>query len=448
MVALVLAFVAIGVRLFDIQARDRSHLQSLGIGQRVQTLELPAERGGIFDRTGKDLAVSVRQTTITADPRVIVDPVAAAAELASILHIDEGALVQRLANPKSAFAYVARKVDDGMAKQVRNLHLAGISFVDESKRFYPSGSVAAPVLGFVGTDNTGLGGLEYLYEKTLRGASGEVQVERDPQGNDIPGGRHQVRATQRGSDLVLTIDQSLQWNTEQALTQQVVAANAKGGTAVIADVRTGDILAMATVDGATDSLPAHAADSSERNRPVTDMYEPGSTNKVITMAAAIQEGLVGPDTVIDGVGQTINIGDTEYQDVDDHPSSMSVTDILAESSNVGTIKIASQLGKQRFDHYLRAFGFGQPTALDLPGEERGILLPLADYNDTSMGSMPIGNGIAVTAMQMLDVYMTIANNGLSRPRASWRRRWMPRVCVMTCRSARRIRWCRRPPPRR
>ncbi len=409
------AFVAIGVRLFDIQARDRGHLRSLGIGQRVQTLELPAERGGIFDRTGRDLAVSVSQTTITADPRVIVDPIGSAAKLASILHIDEGALLGRLANPKSAFAYVARKVDNNMAKQVRHLHLPGISFVDESKRFYPSGSVAAPMLGFVGTDNTGLGGLEYLYEKPLRGSAGEVQVERDPQGNDIPGGHHQVRAAQRGSDLVLTVDQSLQWNTEQALAQQVVAAHARGGTAVIADVRSGDILAMATVDGATDTLPAHAADSSERNRPVTDMYEPGSTNKVITMAAAIQEGLVSPDTVIDGVGQTINIGGTEYQDVEDHPSSMSVTDILAQSSNVGTIKIASELGKQRFDRYVRAFGFGRRTALDLPGEERGILLPLGDYNDTSMGSIPIGNGIAVTAMQMLDVYMTIANNGLSRP---------------------------------
>ena len=181
-------------------------------------------------------------------------------------------------------------------------------------------------------------------------------------------------------------------------------------------MQTGDILAMATVDGATDTAPAQAAPASEKNRPVTDVYEPGSTNKVITMAGAIQEGLIGPDTVFNDVGQSINIGGYDFEDAEEHPTSMTASDILAYSSNVGTITIARQLGATRLSHYLDAFGFGQPTGLGLPGEESGTSFDFdRDYTDASIGSVPIGYGIAVTAMQMLDVYTTIANHGMSRP---------------------------------
>jgi cell division protein FtsI (penicillin-binding protein 3) len=411
----VLAFAAIGVRLFDLQARDRTHLASLGLDQRVRTVAIAAERGNIFDRNGRDLALSVPQTTVVADPRVIKDPVAYAAKLAPIVHVDQAALEARLSNPESAFAYVARKVDDATVKQVRALDLVGISYQDESKRFYPNGSVAGPVVGFVGTDNNGLGGMEYHYDSLLTGTPGSVQVERDPQGNDIPGGERQVTPAKRGQDLVLTIDASLQWSTEQALLSGVTAMNARGGTAIIVDVQTGDILAMATVDGATDTAPAHAADATESNRPVATVYEPGSTNKVITMAGAIQEGIVSPDTTFDDIGQSVNVGGTDYTDVEDHATTMSVSDILAQSSNVGTIRVASLLGKQGLAHYLDAFGFGHSTGLGLPGEASGITLPLSQYNDTSMGSIPIGYSVAVTAMQMLDVYTTIANHGIARP---------------------------------
>ena len=217
LVVVVLAFAAIGVRLFDLQARDRSHLESLGLGQRVRTVAIPAERGNIFDRSGKVLAVSVPQTTIVADPRVIKDPIAYAAKLAPIVQVDQAALADRLSNHKSAFAYVARKVNDQVVADVRKLDLVGISYQDESRRFYPDGTVAGPVVGFVGTDNTGLGGMEYHFDDLLTGSPGSVQVERDPQGNDIPGGERQVTPAKRGQDLVLTIDSSLQWNTEQAL---------------------------------------------------------------------------------------------------------------------------------------------------------------------------------------------------------------------------------------
>jgi cell division protein FtsI (penicillin-binding protein 3) len=378
---------------------------------------IPAERGNIFDRNGTVLAVSVPQTTVVADPRVIKDPVAYAAKLAPIVHVDQAELETRLANRKSAFAYVARKVDDATVKQVRALDLVGISYQDESKRFYPNGAIAGTVVGFVGTDNNGLGGMEYDDDKILTGTPGAVQVERDPQGNDIPGGGRQVKAAKRGQDVVLTIDASLQWQTEQSLLEGVQNMNAKGGTAVIVDVQTGDVLAMATVDGATDTQPAHVADNTENNRTVTDVYEPGSTNKVVTMAGAIQEGKVTPDTVFDDVYQSINVGGTDYTDVEDHSSTMTVADILAQSSNVGTIKVASQLGPAKLAQYLHAFGYGQPTGLNLPGESPGSSFydTKQDYTDTSMGSIPIGYGIAVTPMQMLDVYATIADHGMARP---------------------------------
>ena len=380
----------------------------------MQTVTLAAERGDIFDRNGVDLALSVPQTTIVADPHVIHNPKAVAAKLAPVVVVDEASLVAKLSQPGSQFAYVARKVDDATVKRVKALHLPGLAFLPESKRFYPSGLLAAPVLGFVGTDNYGLAGLESFYEKTLRGRAGEASLERDPQGNEIPGGDTVVKPAERGEDLVTTLDQSIQSNTEQVLTQQVATAGAKGGMAIVADVLTGDILAMATVDGATDEHPAGPAPASEQNKPATIVYEPGSTNKVITMAGAIEERLVTPDTVLEGINNEISVGGTTYTDVDVHPSTMSVSDILKYSSNVGTITIAHMLGKEKFDHYLHAFGFGQRTALGFPGEADYPLLPLDQYNDTSMGSMPIGNGIAVSAIQMLDVYLTIANGGMSR----------------------------------
>jgi cell division protein FtsI (penicillin-binding protein 3) len=412
---MVLAFVGIGARLVDLQARDRTHLSSLGVGQRVRTVTLAAERGSIFDRNGTDLALSVPQTTIVADPSVIRSPAGVASKLAPVVLVDRDELEAKLSNRASRFAYVARKVDDATVARVKKLRLNGLSYLPESKRFYPSGTLAAPVLGFVGTDNYGLGGLESRYEKTLRGHPGEARVERDPQGNDIPGGTHIIERSQRGQDLVLTLDQSVQASTEHVLTQAVEHAGAKGGMAIVSDVSTGDILAMASVQGATDAQHAGPAAATEQNAPATVVYEPGSTNKVITMAGAIEDGLVTPDTVFDDIYQEVQVGDTVYEDVEEHSTTMSVSDILAHSSNVGTIKVARMLGRERFDHYLRAFGFGQLTALRFPGEAHYGLLPVSEYNDTSMGSMPIGNGIAVSAIQMLDVYTTIANGGMTRP---------------------------------
>jgi cell division protein FtsI (penicillin-binding protein 3) len=374
---------------------------------------LAAERGGIFDRTGHDLALSLDRESVYADPRVIKHPAEYAAALAPIVGIDEVQLRTKLSQPDTGFVYLARKVEPDVADAVRRLDLPGVGFVPESKRYYPAGELAAPVLGFVGTDNEGLSGLESALDHTLAGTPGQLRVERDPTGTDLPGTERTLVRAQRGVDLVLTIDRSIQYESERALVDQVNAVDAKGGTAIVIDTRTGDILAMANIDGETADGPAHAAPSTARNRAVTDVFEPGSTNKVVTIASAIEAGIVTPDTVLT-VPQYIIVDGQRFEDVEQHASQLSVADILRESSNIGTIEIAHELGSQRFDAALRNFGFGRATGLDFPGEASGLVLPPSQYSDTSMASMPIGNGLAVTALQMLDVYTTLANDGVAR----------------------------------
>lgn len=412
LVLVVLAFGGITARLMQIQGFSADRLSALGAGQRVSTVELSAERGTIFDRNGVDLALSVPQESVFADPRLVRDPVGDAARLAPVLGVDQAELEAKLSVPDSAFAYLARQIDPAVADEVRALGIAGVDFLPESKRHYPAGGLAAPVVGFTGIDNNGLGGLEAAYDDVLSGTPGELEVELDPQGREIANAERRYTPAQRGSDLVLTIDQSLQHEVEEALLDQVAATNARGGTAIIADVRTGDVIALATIDGGEEG--ARRAGATSHNRAFQDVFEPGSTNKAITIGAALEEGVVTPDTMFT-VPSQIGVADGVFHDSSPHPVlGMSVTDILRESSNVGTIQIAQQLGKDKLDEYLRRFGLGRSTAVDFPGEAPGILLAPEDYSGTSIATVPMGHGLAVTPIQMLDVYMTIANGGESR----------------------------------
>lgn len=409
-----LAFGAIGVRLIQLQAVGASYYQELGLDQRVEVVTLEAERGSIFDRNGNDLALSVPVRTVVADPSVITDP-AAAGPLAEILDLDAEALRERLADPTKSFAYVARQVEEPLAAEVLALDLVGIGTIAESKRYYPSGTLAAPVLGFVGTDGNGLAGLEYAYEDALSGAPGELELERDPAGRDIPDGQRRRRPATRGEDLVLTLDQSLQFETEQAVLEIVETGEARGAVAIIVDVATGDVLAMAQASGSTDDAPAHVGAADETNHAVTTIYEPGSTNKVITLAAALEAGTVTPDTTIE-VPSSLLVGDQVFRNFSDGPTEvLTVAEVLIQSSNIGTIKIAQEVGAHELDAMLRAFGFGSTSAIEFPGEEPGTVTRAEDYSASDIGAIPLGQGIAVTAMQMLDVYTTIANGGQSRP---------------------------------
>lgn len=412
---MVVLFAVVTARLVQVQALSADWYASRGLRQRLATIPVQAERGSIFDRNGRDLAISVQRETVWADPSLIADPVGVAETLAPIVGVDRETLVQRLSESDKRFVYIARTVDDSVAEDVRALDIAGIDFLREPKRYYPAGTLAAPILGDVGGEGTGLGGLEYMYDDVLAGKDGEIEVERDVRGMEIPRTERRRVVAERGTDLVLTIDQALQYQAESSLIDQVTATNAKGGMAVVIDVVTGDVLAMATVDGASDSGPAHPAGPGEHNRSLTDVYEPGSTNKVITISAALDAGVVGPWTEFD-VPDWIRVGDATFTDNEGHPQMRwSTTDILRESSNVGTIQIAEALGKERLNDALMAFGLGRPTAVNFPGQAAGILMNPDDYYSTGIGAVPIGYGVAVSLLQMTDVFVTIANGGAARP---------------------------------
>lgn len=409
------ALAGLSARLVELQGVSSAKYSRLGLDQRIHTVPLSAERGSVFDRNGQDLASSLTQKTVVADPAVIRNPAKTAAALAPVVGVPESQLLSGLSNRSSRFFYVARKVDPTVAAAAKKLKLPGIEFIPESKRFYPSGSLAAPVLGFTGTENTGLAGIESGFNALLTGKAGEMRFEEDPRGREIPAGSRQTKPSKRGADIVLTLDASLQYQAEQVLEQEVTAAQAKGGIAIVADVRTGDILAMANVDAGDATHPAHPADATEHNRALTDVYEPGSTNKLITISAALEEGKVGPSTPFT-VPYSATIGGKQFTDDEYHPTeTMSTTDILRQSSNMGTIQIARQLGKTKLDQYMRAFGLGRATGTLFPGEAPGILPEVSQYSDTSMATVPIGQGLAVTAMQTLDTFMTIANGGVTRP---------------------------------
>jgi cell division protein FtsI (penicillin-binding protein 3) len=413
----IFVFSVLAARVGQLQLLSGTHYKEIALAQRLRTVPLPAERGSIFDRNGRDLAMSVERATVYADPHLVADPTGEAAKLAPVVGVDQAQLVSTLADRAHRFRYVARRVDDATAAKVKAMRLPGIGFVVESARRYPAGSLAASVIGDVGTDGQGLDGLEYLYDKTLAGKSGELVVEQDQQGHDIPNTqRHRVEA-RRGTDVVLTLDRDMQFEVESSLLDQVTATRAKGGMAVVVDVQDGDVLAMATVEGATSTSPPRVANAHEHNRPLADLFEPGSTNKLITLSTAIEHGKVSPGTWFT-VPDSISVDPKlePYHDAESHPPEQWTTaDILRQSSNVGTIMIAQRLQRRELADALRSFGLGQATTVDFPYQAQGLLLDPDHYYATGLAASAIGYGVAVTAVQMLDAYTTIAHAGVSVP---------------------------------
>jgi cell division protein FtsI (penicillin-binding protein 3) len=402
-----LLFLVVVGRLTQLQVVDGAPLEALGQQQRTRSVELAADRGSMLDRHGNDLALSLPRPTIYADPSQIDDPAATAIALAPVLGIPVVDLTARLASD-GEFAWVARQVSHEQAAAVADLHLAGIHQVDEQARIRPSDDLLRSVLGSVNVDSAGRAGLELQYDGVLVGDPGEVVLERDPNGRTIPGSRHEVTPARSGDDLVLTIDLGLQYAAESALAAQIERMGARAGTVIISVPGTGEILAMANLEVPGDG---GAAVPTGNNLALTAVFEPGSVNKVITLAAALEEGVISPTSVL-AVPDELQVSDHLFTDHEPHPtSSWTPTDILATSSNVGTIMLARELGPDRIDSYLRRFGFGERTALDFPNESPGLLLDPGNWSGTSIGSIPIGQGIAVTPMQMLSAYNVIANGG-------------------------------------
>jgi cell division protein FtsI (penicillin-binding protein 3) len=308
-------FVAVGGRLLSLQVVSPEDYVARGEAQRLRTIALPAERGAIFDRNGAELALSIRQQTVWADPRQVTDPGRAAAELAPVLGVEAEVLEAQLGG-EGAFVYLARKVGDDVAARVEALDLAGVSLLDESKRFAPAGSLATSLIGSVDLDNAGTSGLERQYEDVLAGVPGTLSIERGSDGRTIAGGRNQLEPPDRGDDLVLTIDRALQFEVERALGDQIAATGALGGWAIVMDPRTGEILAMANLRaGAEGQPPTPSAD----NIAVTSVFEPGSVNKVITLAAALEEGLFTTEDTLT-VPDNLQVSVHRYHDSDGHPT--------------------------------------------------------------------------------------------------------------------------------
>lgn len=404
-------FVVVTARLVQIQVVQAEPLELLGAKQRIRKIELPARRGAIFDRTMAPLAVSTEARAIYANPRLVEDPDGVAALLSPLLDVDAEVLAARLRRDVS-FVYLARAVDPGVAEQVSALGIPAVAHVEESRRSYPAGPLAGQLLGFVGVDGAGLSGLESKFDALLRGKAGLQVVEQDPAGRPIPQGRSRLVDPVPGRGVALTVDRDVQYFAETSLARGAAATKARSGTAIVLDVRTGDVLAMANWPALDPNRFEDVEPYQRRNRAVTDSYEPGSVNKVITAAGAIEERLVKPSTKLT-VPDHLRVANKTFRDYEPHRTEkLTYAEALSRSSNVGTIKVALKLGRERLYKYLERFGLGEQTGIEFPGESPGILMQPADWWSTSIGTIPIGQGIAVTPLQIASVYATVANDGV------------------------------------
>jgi len=415
LIAMVVALGVIGVKLFTLQGSASARYSKLSREQLLRTTKLEPTRGAIVDRDGADLALSVPRPTVFVDPTAVVRPNATAPKLAAILGLPLARVQEAFATPRTRYVVLARQVSPRVERAVKALDNPGVALQSGTKREMPNGTLAGPVIGFVNAEGVGGGGIEHGYQRVLAGKPGRLDAERDPSGREIPATERNLKPAVAGSDVVLTLDRGLQYQVEQQLTAEVASVKAKGGMALIADVRSGDILAAAVVDGADGRGPARPAAPTESNRLFTTPFEPGSTNKVITIASALETRAITPDTAF-SVPATIDVGGAQFADDEWHPrATWTVRDILPHSSNVGTIEIAKKIGQSRLERSLREFGLGVRTNVDFPGESYGALQAPDQGDPTIMGSLPIGYGVNVTAAQTLGVYMTIANGGVTRP---------------------------------
>jgi cell division protein FtsI/penicillin-binding protein 2 len=388
-------------------------LQEAAATQQVADIAVPARRGSIADRAGTELAVSQPATTIAATPYLVDDPPAVAARLAPMLKRREDELLRQLSRTDTGFAYLARRVPAARARRVEDLDIEGLEFIPEFRRTYPRDWMAAQLLGVTGTDGHGLAGLEFSLDEHLRGRDGRRRLTKDALGDAIE--LQETEETIPGADVRLTLDANVQDRAEQVLAELGEEWQPKGATAIVMDPRDGGILALANWPRVNANAPGDAPDYARQNRAIQTNYEPGSTFKAFTVAGALEDGTVTPDTAFD-VPPTIQVADREIGE--SHPvgyRTLTTRQILEESSNVGAVLIGQEVGAERFDHWVRRFGFGTATGIDLPGEERGIVLDPDEYSGASMGNLPIGQGIAVTPMQMATAYAAIANGGILRP---------------------------------
>ena len=411
--------VCIAGRLFWLQVVRHREFVERAQKQQQRTFEIAPRRGVLYDRNLRELAMTVQADSIYAEPTEIDDKRSAAQTLAAIMHTDpedsltnEAQIEQRL-NTGRSFAWVARRVSSDVAAKVKALGMKGIYFQKEFQRVYPDNRIAAQVLGYVGADDSGLGGLEQKFESKLHGVPGRVYTAMDAR-------RHWLGSTERdpepGQSLVLTIDENIQFLAERALDNAMATTRADNGTIVIQDVHTGQILALAIRPTFNPNQARHTTAALLKNHAVSDVYEPGSVFKLVAYAAAIDQGLVKPDDMVDCQGGSITLfGRVIHDNQGEHIGVVPVHRALEESSDVGAIKMALKVGQDKFSQYIHSFGFGSRTGVEMPGETRGLLRPVNKWQMTSIGSIAIGQEVGVTPLQMVSMVSTIANGGIYLP---------------------------------
>lgn len=409
-VALVAVLSVFALRLVYVQVVDGADFAQRAEATRLATSTLTAPRGAVFDTNGVTLAESLEGSNIIVDQTLVEDPAATAAELSPVLGIPADKLQPTLTGD-SRFAYVARNVSPEVATKVLELESPGIATEETQRRVYPAGDIGANVLGFVGTDGHGLGGLELAYEGELAGTDGMRQVEV-ANGKLIPMGTDMQDPAVPGTSLRLTLDRDIQWVAQNAVAQQVAQTQAQSGTVIVMEVKTGKILAMASVPTFDPNKPTEAREADLQNRAVVEAFEPGSTSKLMTMAAALEEGKATPLTEFT-VPSTITRGTNDFSDHSPHPTyQYTLAGILATSSNTGSIMTAELVGEETFRDYMLKFGMGTPTGVGLPGEASGYVPPTSTWTDSTFPTLAFGQGYSTSALQITSVFQTIANGGV------------------------------------
>lgn len=405
--AIICGFVAVIVRLGDLMLFNHEYLAQRAEQQYQGERDLLAKRGGIFDRRGRALAVNLDVESVYVNPREIESPKDAAKALARLMGTNYDVALKKVSAEKD-FLWGKRKLDPTLINEVKERKIKGLGFLDEVKRYYPKGTLASHVVGFVGIDNQALEGLELWYDGTLQGRDEKVRITRDASGRTLSDG---IQFQTGGNNLRLTIDEGLQYIVEDALDNAMKQWKAVSASAIMMDPFTGEILAMANRPNYDLNYPAKFRVADRRNRALTDTYEPGSTFKIVAAAAALEERVAHPETRFDCSAGKIEVGGMVVRDVHRDHSVLTFREVIQRSSNVGTVMIGQKLGEELFYKFASRFGFGSETGIDLPGEASGTLNAPDKWSGTSLAAMSIGYEVSVTPLQLLVAYSSIANGG-------------------------------------
>ncbi|MDO8446076.1 MAG: penicillin-binding transpeptidase domain-containing protein [Deltaproteobacteria bacterium] len=403
-----LAFVVAG-RAFQLQVLKRDQLCKLAERQYKNKIPLVPKRGTIYSKGYEELAVTVEVDSVYAEPDEIEDPKFAAKRLAPILSVSRKKLEDHFSSSKS-FVWLARKVSPSLIERVKSLDIQGIGFVKENRRFYPNAELASHVVGFSGIDGSGLGGIELAQDAQIKGKVEFVRAERDALGKRTLPKDFGFEDSLTGNSIVLTIDKTIQYTAEKELANAVKKSGAKGGTAIVMDPKTGEVLAMANYPQFNPNDLSSSPQIALKNKAIVDTYEPGSTFKVFLLAAALEEGVVKPGDKFNCENGSMEFAGKVIHDTHKH-GTLTVREIMKVSSNIGSVKIAAKLGKERYHDYLTSFGFGSPTGIELKGEGSGILRSMKTWSKLELANISFGQGVSVTPLQLATAFSAIANGG-------------------------------------